>query len=236
MRIDKYIRVSQNITRNDARQIIKKKRVRINDTIVTDNSMYVLDNDKVYLDDKEIIYKEFYYLMLNKPKGYVCAKEDKLNKILIDLISDEYNKEEMIIVGRLDIDTTGLIFITNDGPLTHKLTSPKFDLCKKYFVETDCAFSSDDIKAFEEGVTIFETIDTPYKCKKANLEICSNPNNAYITITEGKYHQVKKMCKSCGHDVLNLKRVSVDGVNLDPLLKEGEYRELTEEELNILKK
>ena len=173
--------------------------------------------------------------MMNKPKGYICATEDKNHKVVLDLL-EGYNLNDLLIVGRLDIDTEGLLLITNDGKLCHELTSPKKDCPKEYYVETDNEFNEDDVETFKLGATIYETVDKPYKCKSAVLKINdSNKNNANIIISEGKYHQVKKMCKSVGKTVLYLKRVRVNKLVLDNKLLPGEYKELTLEEVELLK-
>lgn len=235
MRLDKYVRVSLNISREEARKIIKNKRIKVNNNIETKNDLFLNDDDLVCLDEKELIYKEFYYIMMNKPKDYICANDDKYNKCVVDLI-DDFDKESMIIVGRLDIDTTGLLLLTNDGLLSHKLTSPKNNHPKTYYAITDKEFDLDAVNKFKEGITIFLDSLTPYVCKSAVLDIDeNNPKNAYITITEGKYHQVKKMCKACGNNVLELKRISIGNIKLDENLELGMYRELTKEEEDILK-
>lgn len=235
MRLDKYVRVALQTSRNEARQVIKNKTIKVNGEIITKNDYFLNDNDSVTHNDKPLIYKKFIYLMMNKPQGYICAKEDKIHKVVIDLI-DDYNHNDLIIVGRLDIDTEGLLLLTNDGILCHMLTSPKKDCPKEYYVQTDIEFTDEDVLVFKEGVEIYETVDKPYKCKSASLEIDKNDrHNAKITITEGKYHQVKKMCKSVGKTVTYLKRLKVNRLSLDEKLKPGEYKELTEEEIELLK-
>lgn len=231
MRIDKFVSKSLNVSRKDARDIIKKKRVKIGDRIAIKNDFEVKD-EKVYLDDKEIIYKEFYYIMLNKPKGYVSATVDNLHKTVFDLIKG-YEKAELFMVGRLDIDTVGLLLLTNDGVLAHKLTSPNYECEKTYFVEVDKDFEESDILKFQEGMELVDGNNNTYITKESKLEILDT-NKGYITIKEGKYHQVKRMCLSVGKTVTFLKRVRMGSLLLDPDLKEGEYRELEEEELNLL--
>ena len=172
--------------------------------------------------------------MMNKPKGYVCSTDDKVNKTVLELIKD-YNTKRLMIVGRLDIDTTGLLLITSDGSFVHKLTSPNKSIDKKYYVRCDKPFTNEDIKNFDEGTTIYIEKDESYKCKSAKLEILENSFEAFITIHEGKFHQVKKMCASVGKDVLDLRRVKVGDLELDYRLNEGGDRKLTDEELNIFK-
>lgn len=231
MRIDKYISKVLNLSRKDARDVIKKKRVKIGNRLVLKNDWEV--DDIVYLDDKELIYKEYVYLMLNKPKGYISATQDASKKCVLDLI-DGYEKANLFMVGRLDIDTVGLLLITNDGPLAHKLTSPNYQCVKKYYVEVDGEFRNEDIKTFEEGMELFDGNGNKYFTKKAKLEIIDK-NKAYVSISEGKYHQVKKMCLYVGKEVTYLKRLSMGSLLLDESLTEGKYRELTEEEIELLK-
>lgn len=236
MRLDKYVMTALQISRNDARKIIKNKMITCNNVIISKNDYFVKDNDEVCYLSQKLEYKEYIYLMMNKPKHYLCANESKNTnqKVVFDLIQD-YDVSKLFCVGRLDIDTEGLLLITNDGKLCHDLTSPKKECPKKYYCEVDGEFKADDIKTFADGVEIFETIDTKYKCKKATLEIIDK-NKAYITITEGKYHQVKKMCKAVGNEVIYLKRISIGELLLDEALQPGEYRDLNKSEIENLKK
>ncbi len=234
MRLDKYLTHALGISRNDSRKLIKSKRITVNDKDVRKNDQYLLDGDYVKLDGEIINYKEFIYLMMNKPSGYVCANIDNVHKTVFELI-DGYENYDLFTVGRLDIDTTGLLLITNNGSLAHKLTSPKYECEKKYYVETDIAFEEDDINKMLSGLLLYEEKDKPFISKPAKLEIIEG-NCGYITITEGKYHQVKKLCKACGKTVTSLKRVSMGDLILDEKVELGNYRELTEEELLKLNK
>ena len=232
MRLDKYLTYALSLSRNDSRKLIKSKRITVNDKEVSKNDLYLNDGDYVKLDGEIIVYKEFIYLMMNKPSGYVCANTDNVHKTVFELI-EGFEKYNLFTVGRLDIDTTGLLLITNNGYFAHKLTSPKYECEKKYYVETDIDFEEEDIDKMLSGLTLYEEKDKPFVSKPAKLEIIDS-NKGYITITEGKYHQVKKLCKACGKTVITLKRVSMGKLLLDEKLNLGEYRELTEEELDIL--
>ena len=234
MRLDKYLTYALSLSRNDSRKLIKSKRITVNDKEVYKNDQYLNDGDYVKLDGEIITYKEFIYLMMNKPVGYVCANSDNVHKTVFELI-DGFEKYNLFTVGRLDIDTTGLLLITNNGSFAHKLTSPKYDCEKKYYVETDIDFEKDDIDKMLSGLLLYEEKDKPFVSKPAKLEIIEK-NKGYITITEGKYHQVKKLCKACGKTVISLKRVSMGDLVLDESIELGKYRELTEEELDILNK
>lgn len=235
MRIDKYISRALNITRNDARQIIKKELVKVNKKIVTKNDYFIKEYvDVVSYMDKDILYKEFVYIMLYKEAGFVSANKDNLHKTVIDELNGNYDNYDLALVGRLDLDTEGLMLLTNDGALAHRLISPKYKVPKKYYVECDKDFSPSDINTFEEGFTLLDGDGKEYMTRQAKLEIIDS-NKAYVTIHEGKYHQIKKMCRYVGKEVTYLKRLSIGNIILDGALKKGEFRELTIEEIDILR-
>lgn len=232
MRIDKYVSHALSLSRKEARDLIKSGRIKIGKKQVLKND-WDTKNENVYLDDEILYYQEFIYLMLNKPKGYLSATQDAQRKCVLDLI-EGYEKSNLFMVGRLDIDTVGLLIITNDGKMAHILTSPKHECLKKYYVEVEGEFLQEDISIFKEGMQIYDGNGNLYKTKEALLEIIDK-DKAYITISEGKYHQVKKMCLYLNKTVKYLKRISMGGLSLDETLEEGKYRPLTEEEINILK-
>lgn len=232
MRLDKFVSYCLDISRVDAKKIIKNKEIEINDVVITDSAYLVkLDKDIVKYQDKILKYEEYIYLMLNKPTGYICATTDP-NPTVLDLIT-EYKKYNLSIVGRLDKDSVGLLLLTNDGKLNHFLTSPKSSIYKKYYVEVDGEFNNSDIEEFKNGITITDVDGSLFKTSSSILEIISK-NRAYISIKEGKFHQVKKMCEKVGKTVTYLKRVQIGLLKLDPSLKEGMYRKLTSEEINYL--
>ncbi|WP_374140542.1 pseudouridine synthase [Leptotrichia hongkongensis] len=237
MRLDKFLANSGIGTRKEVKDILKNKKISVNDTFVKDGKIQIdEEKDIVKYQDKIIYYKPFVYIMMNKPAGVISATEDNHHKTVIDLLNNEYRTYDIFPVGRLDIDTEGLLLLTNDGVLSHNLLSPKKHVDKKYYVKIANSLSDDDIKMLENGIKLEENFVT----KKAKVEIiCNNSekneNLAYITISEGKFHQVKRMFKAVNNEVLYLKRVKMGGLSLDEKLKLGEYRELTEEELNNLK-
>lgn len=234
MRLDKYVSTALGISRNDARQLIKKGEIKLElkTNIKNDNNINEI-NDIVYYNNKRLEYLKFVYLMLNKPQGYLSATYDKTEKTVLDLVP-EYNGYHLSMVGRLDKDTEGLLLLTNDGKLLHKLTTPKKDIYKKYYVEVDGVFNNEDIKVFENGMELHDAADVTYVTKKAILEIIEK-NKAYVSISEGKYHQVKKMCLKVGKEVTYLKRVAMGDLKLDETLELGKYRLLTYEEIEYLK-
>nr|WP_276939592.1 16S rRNA pseudouridine(516) synthase [Helcococcus sueciensis] len=168
--------------------------------------------------------------MLNKPQGVISATKD-YSKTVIDLLEEKYQNKDIFPVGRLDKDTEGFLLLTNDGKLAHELLSPKKKVNKKYFARVEKGLKKEDIQVFENGVYLDKE---NYLTKPAKLEILSD-NEAYITIQEGKYHQVKRMFHAVDNSVIYLKRISMGELSLDENLKLGEYRELTDEEINLLK-
>ena len=237
MRLDKFLANSGMGTRKEIKEILKNKKISVNDAFVKNGKIQIdEEKDIVKHEDKIIHYKPFVYIMMNKPAGVISATEDNHHKTVIDLLNNEYRTYDIFPVGRLDIDTEGLLLLTNDGVLSHNLLSPKKHVDKKYYVKIANSLSDDDIKMLENGIKLEENFVT----KKAKVEIiCNNSekneNLVYITISEGKFHQVKRMFKAVNNEVLYLKRVKMGSLSLDEKLKLGEYRELTEEELNNLK-
>ena len=236
MRLDKFLANSGVGTRKEVKELLKKRLIKVNDEIVKDGKIHVNENeDTVKYKDEIISYKKFVYIMLNKPNGVISATEDKVHKTVIDLLGDEYRTFEVFPVGRLDIDTEGLLLLTNDGVLSHNLLSPNKHVDKKYYVELEKLLTKMDIDKLEKGVELKD-----FTTKDAKVEIIENGGEsdkirAYITISEGKFHQVKRMFKAVGNEVKYLKRVKMGTLSLDENLKLGEYRELTEDELTKLK-
>lgn len=232
MRIDKFLANSGIGTRTEVKDILKSRKVRVNDKIVINGSVHVDEkNDLIKVGDEVISYKKYVYIMLNKPQGIISATEDKFHKTVIDLLGNEYRTFNLFPVGRLDIDTEGLLILTNDGNLAHNLLSPKKHVDKTYYVEVKNSIKKEDILLVEKGIEISGN----YITKSGKLVVDKNDTKkGYITISEGKFHQVKKMFHKLQNEVIYLKRVSMGNLNLDNNLKLGEYRELTEEEIKIL--
>ena len=231
MRLDKYLSDCGFGTRKEVKALIKSGRVSVGGELVKDAGISVDSKIKVEVDGKTAVYREFVYIMMNKPQGYISATEDRNYPVVTDILSDEYSRFAPAPVGRLDIDTEGLLILTNDGKLNHALTSPKKNVYKKYFAILDKDADESDIQAFADGMEFKD-----FTAKSAVLEICENKEEVYISIAEGKFHQVKRMCERVGKSVVYLKRVSMGDLKLDENLKTGEYRELTETETEILKK
>ena len=235
MRLDKYISNITEYSRAETKKIIKKG-VLVNNIKVKQPDFQVNEeNDEVIINGKPLIYQKYVYIMMNKPGNIISATEDKKDITVIDILSDEDRLFKPFPVGRLDKDTEGLMLLTNDGELAHKLISPKKDVIKKYYVEVDGELNAEHVTIIRDGVVL----EDGYKTKSATLEILAantKKSSAYISITEGKFHQVKRMMKSLGVNVTYLKRLSIGSLVLDESLKLGEYRYLTDTELKKLKK
>lgn len=231
IRLDKFLCEMEMGTRSQVKEMIKKGQVSVNNEVIK-KADYKFDENsaKVCVKEKEISYQKFYYYMLNKPAGVVSATTDNHDKTVLDLLKDALGKD-LFPVGRLDKDTEGLLLITNDGVLSHNLLSPKKHVDKTYLVKTAETVTLDMIHALEQGVDIGEEkITLPAKVKLLEEK------EIELTIMEGKFHQVKRMLKAVGNEVVYLKRLSMGSLILDEALKLGEYRILTEKEVDDLKK
>ncbi len=230
MRLDKLLAHMDYGSRKEVKELIRKGYVLVNGNVIKDDDFKVDEiNDEINILDSEIKYEEFIYIMLNKPEGYVSATYDFSKPIVLDLI-DDYKKRNLFPVGRLDIDTHGLLLITNDGNLAHRMLSPKSHVDKKYYLKYDGKYNESFIQKFKDGITL----DDGYKCMPAEF-IDLGDNEAYIIIREGKFHQVKRMMEAVGCNVTFLKRISFGNLVLDESLKEGKWRHLTSEEIESLK-
>lgn len=235
IRLDKFLANSGIGTRSEVKNYIKQRRVWLDGTPVLKGETKIdIEKSVVTFDKRVVSYEQYCYIMLNKPKGYICATEDKEEKTVLDLIPKQYEKFNLFPVGRLDKNTVGLLILSNDGKFAHNTLSPKKHIEKKYFAHINGMVTEDYIKAFKNGVII----DGGYKCLPANLEILySAPNlsKVNITIKEGKYHQIKRMFQAFGKKVVYLKRLSFGEIQLDENLQEGDFRELNEQEMDTIK-
>ena len=231
MRLDKFLKETGFGTRKEVKIFIKKKKVQVNDLIINDDGFNIDENnDIVKVDNNVVSYVKYIYIMLNKPQGVVSATVDNIHQTVIDLIN-EYKHLNLFPVGRLDIDTVGILLITNDGELSHNLLSPKKHVDKTYFLTTDLPLTKEDIEIIENGVMIDNELTLP-----ARLESLNKDNSYYLTIKEGKFHQVKRMIQAVNKNVTFLKRVSFGPLILDENLEIGKYRLLTSEEIELLNK
>ncbi len=218
-------------SRKDVKTLVKKKRITVNEKIIRKADIHIEPHkDQIKYDDKLIQYKEYIYLMLHKPAGYLSATEDQKQKTVLDLIKKQDKVLEPFPVGRLDKDTEGLLLLTNDGQLAHKLLSPRKHVDKIYIAKIAMNITEHEVRQFAEGVQL----EDGYLTKPARLRTIED-KMVEITITEGKFHQIKRMFESVDNSVLYLKRLAMGTLHLDEKLKSGEYRELTTEELDQLR-
>ena len=228
MRLDKYLGDILNITRSNAKRIIKDHQITINQQAISDPSYLVKDDDIVCFGAQQLKYQKYCYLKMHKPSGYLCATSDPIDPTIIDLVPKSLKRKDLKIVGRLDKDTEGLIILSNDGAFIHKLTSPKKDLPKTYYLEYSGTLKEDASKDIASGLKL-----SNYQAKPGIFQILGD-NKATLTITEGKYHQVKEMIEAVGGKVVYLKRIKIGQLELSDLPK-GMVQPLTEAELAQLK-
>lgn len=231
-RLDKILCDSGLYTRSEARRLIKSGCVKASGLVVTspDTRLDELGSEILVSGVSLRLGRERYF-MLNKPEGVLSATEDSEQKTVLDLFPAEFAGLGLFPVGRLDKDTSGLLLITNDGDFSHRITSPKHHIQKTYETYVDGSLTDKDASAFAEGITLRDET----KCLPARLEIDSeDSSHAWVSVFEGKYHQVKRMLASVGKPVLKLKRISIGGLSLDENLEPGQFRELTPEEKSAL--
>lgn len=226
LRLDKYLANMSVGTRSEVKDIIKSKRVKVNGEIVKLADFKVSKEDEILVDDKPVSYIDFEYYILNKPAGYLTATEDKKDPVVMELLKSK--RKDLFPVGRLDKDTEGLLLITNDGVLGHDLLMPKNHVDKKYYVEVSSKLRDDAEELFSKPMEFKDFTSSPAKYERLS------DTSAYLTIHEGKFHQVKKMFERIGSPVIYLKRVEFAFLNLEGL-EIGEFRELREDEVNRLK-
>lgn len=223
-RIDKFLSNQLNISRNSVRTGIKRGLCLINGRAIKDFSFYVnTKEDNVIYDGNQVVYKRFIYLMMNKPAGVITASSDKSQKTVMDLVPEEFKRRRLAPVGRLDKDTTGLLILTDDGDFAHKCISPKSNLEKVYIAGLDGEITAKIADDFKKGVTLADG----YICRPAKLYDIGG-NYAEVTVTEGKYHQIKRMFGAVGLGVNSLHRVAIGGLVLPNDLAPGECREIVE--------
>lgn len=233
MRLDKYIASTGILTRSECKNEIRKGLIKVNNIVVKDPTYQIDEENSIVSYKNQIIqYKRFTYVMLNKPKGYITSTDDPKEKTIFELLPLELKRLDLFPCGRLDKDTTGLILLTNNGELAHKLLSPKYHVSKTYFFTCKPSINDFDILKLENGISIGENIITkPAKITSLNKDY----NCGYITITEGKFHQIKRMFNAVNSNIITLKRTSFANLQLDTL-NEGEFRFLTnDEETGLIK-
>ena len=233
MRVDKLLSNVGVASRAELKKYCKQGLISVNGKVINNPGVQVdSESDDIRFNGEKIVYREFVYIMLNKPDGYISATYDKYDPIVLDLIDQSYLVFEPFPVGRLDKDTEGLLVLTNDGQLAHRVLSPKKHVPKTYYAKIQGKVTEEDILAFEKGVIL----DDGYETMPSQLKILKSDDRSEIelTIHEGKFHQVKRMFESVGKKVVYLKRLSMGKLMLDENLGLGEYRELTDEEVKLI--
>ena len=233
MRLDKLLAHTGYGTRKDVKELLKKKQVKVDGVIAKKGNAHINPDVQTVQVGQEIIqYEKYVYLLLHKPPNYISATRDDRDKTVIDLVPDEYQHYDLAPVGRLDKDTEGLVLLTNDGLLNHRLTSPKNEVFKTYYAKIKGKVEPKHIQEFQEGVIL----DDGYKTKRADLEIIKSDDISEITlsISEGKFHQVKRMFRAINMEVIYLKRLSIGELKLNHSLSLGKIRRLNEEEMNYI--
>lgn len=231
LRLDKYLAERGIGTRSQVKNIIKSGQITVNDVIITDPSAK-LDSEKDIIKYKgnAVNSNKYIYIMLNKPSGVISAVKDERERTVVDVLPEKYKNRGIFPVGRLDKDTLGLLLLTNDGEFAHNTLSPKKHFKKTYIAQFEGRLPDNAYELFKQGIELKD-----FKCKQADINIISQ-NEAEVIISEGKYHQVKRMFKALGCNVVKLKRTAFGNIALDSALKEGECRELNSEEMNYIKK
>lgn len=229
MRLDKFLSNMGKATRSESSRLARAGKILVNGVPVKKCDVHIdPTTDIVSLNGVNVTYRKFTYIMLNKPEGYVSATDDERELTVLDLLPDEERRLGLFPCGRLDKNTLGLVILTNDGDNAHKLLSPKYHVSKVYAFECKLPLSSDDVASLEKGVDIGGYLTKPCSIKM------EDDTRGFITLTEGKYHQIKRMLEAVGNKITYLERISFGNIKLDPSLARGEWRYLTpEEELSL---
>ncbi|MDG7453742.1 rRNA pseudouridine synthase [Streptococcus pneumoniae] len=236
MRLDKFLIACAVGSRTEVKNLLKAGRVTVNGKKEKSAKLQIDEKiDEIRFDGQVLEYEEFVYYMMNKPKGVISATEDPKHRTVLDLLDDLARSKEVFPVGRLDIDTHGLLLLTNNGQLAHVLLSPKRHVDKTYQAQVKGIMTQEDVETFIKGIPLKD-----FTCQPARLEILStdaekNQSQIRVTIAEGKFHQIKRMVGYCGKEVVDLQRLTMGTLVLDENLERGEWRSLTKEELEILR-
>ena len=235
MRLDKYLVACAVGSRTEVKNFLKAGRVTVNGKKEKSAKLQINeDTDEICFDGQKLEYEEFVYYMMNKPQGVISATEDPKHKTVLDLLDDLARSKEVFPVGRLDIDTHGLLLLTNDGKLAHALLSPKRHVDKIYLAQINGVMTDEDIETFAQGITLKDFTCQPAKLELVYVDAEKNQSLVRVTIAEGKFHQVKRMVAYCGKEVVDLQRLTMGTLTLDEDLKRGEWRRLTKDELEGL--
>lgn len=235
MRLDKFLVACAVGSRTEVKNLLKAGRVTVNGKKEKSAKLQIdEERDKIRFDDQVLEYEEFVYYMMNKPKGVISATEDPKHRTVLDLLDDLARSKEVFPVGRLDIDTHGLLLLTNDGKLAHTLLSPKRHVDKTYQAQVKGMMTREDVETFAEGIPLKDFTCQPAKLELVSIDTEKNQSQIRVTIAEGKFHQIKRMVAYCGKEVMDLQRLTMGTLVLDENLERGEWRRLTKEELENL--
>lgn len=235
MRLDKVLSHAGYGSRKDVKKLITSGFITVNDDVIKKVGYNVdpLQDDIRYMNEP-VVYQEYYYVMLNKPDGIISATEDRVYETVIDWVELDFGHAQLFPVGRLDIDTTGLLLLTNNGQLAHQLLSPKKKVKKRYEALIEGVVTEEDIKLFKQGLNLGDFITQPAVLEVLEVNESLKQSLIHVEITEGKFHQVKRMFEAVDKAVIQLHRLTMGPLKLDEELALGEYRELTEEEMELL--
>lgn len=235
MRLDKFLVACAVGSRTEVKNFLKTGRVTVNGKKEKSAKLQIdEETDEICFDGQKLDYEEFVYYMMNKPQGVISATEDPKHKTVLDLLDDYARAKEVFPVGRLDIDTHGLLLLTNDGKLAHALLSPKRHVDKTYLARINGVMTDADVETFAQGVPLKDFTCQPAKLELVSIDTEKEESLVRVTIAEGKFHQVKRMVAYCGKEVVNLQRLTMGTLTLDEELKRGEWRRLSKEELEGL--
>ncbi len=233
MRLDKLLSDMNIGTRKEIKVLVRKGGVEVDGAVVKDPGAAVTGDEVIVCRGRQVAYSRHEYYMMNKPAGVISASEDPKQKTVLDLMPDGHRKD-LFPVGRLDRDTVGLLLISNDGALAHRLLSPKSHVDKTYFARVNGQVTQEDVRLFREGLKVDESL-TALPAELKILGSDAGQSEVLVTIREGKFHQIKRMFLALGKEVIYLKRLSMGPLELDPDLEEGACRPLTQDELAALK-
>ena len=235
MRLDKFLVVCAVGSRTEVKNFLKAGRVTVNGKKEKSAKLQINEEtDEICFDGQKLEYEEFVYYMMNKPQGVISATEDPKHKTVLDLLDDYARAKEVFPVGRLDIDTHGLLLLTNDGKLAHALLSPKRHVDKTYLAQINGVMTDADVETFAQGVPLKGFTCQPAKLELVSVDTEKDQSLVRVTIAEGKFHQVKRMVAYCGKEVVDLQRLTMGTLTLDEDLQRGEWRRLSKEELEGL--
>ena len=235
MRLDKFLVACAVGSRTEVKNLLKAGRVTVNGKKEKSAKLQINEEkDEIRFDGQVLEYEEFVYYMMNKPQGVISATEDPKHRTVLGLLDDYARAKEVFPVGRLDIDTHGLLLLTNDGQLTHALLSPKRHVDKTYLAQVKGIMTQEDVETFSKGIPLKDFTCQPAKLEIVSVDSVKNQSLVRVTIAEGKFHQVKRMVAYCGKEVLDLQRLTMGTLVLDENLEQGEWRRLTKEELEVL--